>query len=228
MAKRGETRSTRFDAARARIIDTSAHLFARNGYAQTGVAELGAAVDLARGALYYYIQSKEALLSAIHDRVMDPLLHDAAMIYAIKASASARLTLMSELLLQMIIEHRDHVWVFLHEYRQLSGNELKKFRRKRGEFERYISDLITAGVDDGDYDVKDVRLATLAWLNMHNHTYHWAASEPNVTVQRLSSAYSSLMLKGLAVPGFSFDDLKAEVDKARDELTDLRASQPLG
>ena len=67
-------RSAQYDVTRERIIDKAAELFARNGYAATGVADLGAAIPLERGALYYYIGSKEELLADIHERVMEPLL----------------------------------------------------------------------------------------------------------------------------------------------------------
>jgi AcrR family transcriptional regulator len=59
---------------RQSIIDTSASVFARRGYHATGINELCAANDLGKGALYHYIGSKEALLVAIHDRVMDEVM----------------------------------------------------------------------------------------------------------------------------------------------------------
>ncbi len=218
MAGRVADRTAQYDETRERIIDTSAHLFAQNGYAATGVAELGEAVNLARGALYYYIKSKDALLSAIHDRVMDPLLTGAADVFRLNVTAPARLVLMSELLLRLIVEHADHVWVFLHEHRQLQGDERAKFRAKREEFEKYISDLIAEGVDDGLFDVEDLRLATLTWLNVHNHTYHWVATEPDVSVERLSQFYSRTLLKGFSASDISFAELKKQVDTGRDEL----------
>jgi TetR/AcrR family transcriptional regulator, cholesterol catabolism regulator len=67
-------KSKRFYRMRENLVDVAAGLFAKNGYASTGVAEIGDATGLARGALYYYMGSKEELLAVIHDRVMDPLL----------------------------------------------------------------------------------------------------------------------------------------------------------
>ncbi|WP_030621990.1 TetR/AcrR family transcriptional regulator, partial [Streptomyces fulvoviolaceus] len=58
-----------FEVRRQKIIDTAAELFARQGYAATSVNDLGRAVGLAKGALYYYIGSKENLLIEIQSRV---------------------------------------------------------------------------------------------------------------------------------------------------------------
>ncbi|WP_037144221.1 TetR/AcrR family transcriptional regulator [Rhodococcoides fascians] len=208
-------RTGRFDRTREHIIDISAGLFARNGFAATGVAELGEAVGLARGALYYYIKSKDSLLLAIHDRVMDPLLETSERISKLDAVPAARLCLMSEILLQLIIEHNDHVWVFLHEHRQLTGENLTNFLEKRSKFEQQITNILEDGVKSGDFDIPDVRATTLAWLNLHNYTYHWAGSEPDVSVARLSAVYMRMFLKGISKLPFPFEDLGVQVVKGR-------------
>ncbi len=46
----------------------------RRGYHATGIAELCEVNGLGKGALYHYIGSKEELLAAIHDRVMDEVM----------------------------------------------------------------------------------------------------------------------------------------------------------
>jgi AcrR family transcriptional regulator len=219
--RRGEFKTTKYESERESIIDTAAHLFARNGYAATGVQELGEAVGLARGALYYYIGSKDALLTAIHDRVLDPLLAEARRIRALEVSAPARLVLMSELLLGLIVDYRDHVWVFLHEHHQLKGDGLRTFRAKRAEYEGLVSGLIAEAVESGAFQVSDLRLATLSWLNLHNYTYHWVSGEKDVTVERLVRAYNQVVLKGFAATPFPFETIYTEVNTARDLLRQL-------
>ena len=66
-------RRANWTARRQAIVDTSAAVFARRGYHATGIMDLCAANDLGKGSLYHYIGSKEELLVAIHDRVMDEL-----------------------------------------------------------------------------------------------------------------------------------------------------------
>ena len=69
-SRRGE----RWHARREVIVDASAGVFARHGYHGTGIAQLCEANELGKGALYHYIGSKEELLAAIHDRVMDEVM----------------------------------------------------------------------------------------------------------------------------------------------------------
>src|SRR5438128_11490186 len=108
-------RSPKWQARRQAIIDTSASVFARQGYHATGLTELCEANDLGKGALYHYIGSKEELLAAIHDRVMDEVMLGAERAVDAGGSPPEQLTLLGEELLAIIARYPDHVRVFLHE-----------------------------------------------------------------------------------------------------------------
>lgn len=189
--------NAKFVARRQEIVDLSAKLFAANGYAATGIREIGEAARLARGALYYYIGSKESLLGDIHDRVMDPLLRETASITELPDSSSVRLRLISEVLLRQIVEHHDHVWVFLHEYRSLTGARRATFRKKRDQFEGLITDLLAEGVEAGEFVIADLRLTMLAFLGMHNYTYQWIKRSDAVDPAMLSNVYCTVFFSGI-------------------------------
>jgi TetR/AcrR family transcriptional regulator, cholesterol catabolism regulator len=55
-------------SGRDRITDAAADLFLRNGYAQTSLRDIAAAVGIKAGSIYYYFDSKEALLTEILQR----------------------------------------------------------------------------------------------------------------------------------------------------------------
>src|SRR6188508_2095857 len=95
-------RSPKWQARREAIVDTSARVFAQRGYHATGINELCEANDLGKGALYHYIGSKEALLAAIHDRVMDEVHLGADRVVAAGGSPSAQLEMHGEELLDVI------------------------------------------------------------------------------------------------------------------------------
>lgn len=50
---------------RGRITDAAAELFLRNGYAQTSLRDIAAAVGIKAGSIYYHFDSKESLLTDI-------------------------------------------------------------------------------------------------------------------------------------------------------------------
>ncbi|GIF25533.1 AcrR family transcriptional regulator [Actinoplanes tereljensis] len=219
--RRARGKTERYWRMRDQVIDIAVELFSKNGYASTGVADIGEAAGLARGALYYYIKSKEALLAEIHDRVMDPLLKEAAAIAALDLSFPARLRLMSESLLWQVINRHDHVWVFLHEYRQLEGEFRTLFKAKRDTFEQSIQAVLEQGQREGLLRPLDLELTKLTFLNMHNYTYQWVATK-DVKVEDLSGLYCEIFLNGILTSPATQDSASAELEHGRAVLQSLR------
>lgn len=217
-------KSKRYYRMRENLVDVAAGLFAKNGYASTGVAEIGDATGLARGALYYYMGSKEELLAEIHDRVMDPLLAEAEEIVGLEVSFPVRLRLMSESLLWQVINRHDHVWVFLHEYRQLQGEDRDRFRAKRRRFEEYIRSVLAEGQRQGQVRVKDLDLTTLAFLNLHNYTYQWVAGHEALGVTELSRFYCEIFLNGIVTAPVDQAAAEPELERGHAALRELRGA----
>ena len=195
-----QRRKSRNDARRAEIVDISAGLFAKRGYAETGIAEIGEAVGLARGALYYYIGSKESLLAEIHDRVLIPLLEETHRIVALDESPEARLRRVSFVLLEQIIERRDHVWVFLHEFHALTGENAEQFRKRRRQYERRVEGVFEAGTESGHFRPLDPRLTARAWLGMHNYTYLWLKANGRLSAKQIAASFADIFVWGTANP----------------------------
>ncbi|MFJ1969440.1 TetR/AcrR family transcriptional regulator [Streptomyces sp. NPDC087903] len=185
-----------FEVRRQKIIDTAAELFARQGYAATSVNDLGRAVGLAKGALYYYIGSKENLLIEIQSRVMSPLLNRARQIAQVDADPLPRLRLLSESLLTIIYRRLDHIWVYEHDYRSLTGDELHTLLSQRADFEHLITGLLIEAADQGSFRLVEPRLATLQFLNLHNHTYQWVKPGGRWDPAYLSREYCTTLFRG--------------------------------
>lgn len=59
--------AARKDERRRQILDAALALFARDGFHQTGMADIVAASGLSRGAVYLYFASKDELIEALAD-----------------------------------------------------------------------------------------------------------------------------------------------------------------
>ncbi|MGW6007926.1 TetR/AcrR family transcriptional regulator [Streptomyces sp. NPDC055210] len=212
-----------YEIRRQEIIDRAAALFAKKGYAATGIAEVGEAAGLARGALYYYIGSKEQLLVEIQDRVMGPMLASAHRIASLEEGALIRLRMLSQTLLENILARLDHVWVYEHDYRNLHGVNRSRLMTQRREFEDLVQQLLVAAMDEGAFRQLDARLATLQFLNLHNHTYQWIKPDGEWDAEYLSREYCATLFLGFAKPGYRFDDLE---DRMREFLAVRRNASP--
>ena len=193
-------RSAKWKARRDAITDTSAHVFAEQGYHATGIAELCTVNGLGKGAFYHYIGSKEELLAAIHDRVMDEVMVGADKVEAAGGSPSEQLTMLGQELLDVIHRYPDHVWVFLHEFPALTGGNAEQFRMRRGAYEQRVEDVIRAGVESGEFRDIDPRLTALGWLGMHNFTYLWLKSSGRWSAKDIAAPFADIFIHGIARP----------------------------
>ena len=196
----GSRRRPNWEARRQEIIDTSAVVFARRGYHATGIAELCDATELGKGTLYHYIGSKEELLAAIHDRVMDEVMAGADRVAAAGGSPSAQLARLGEELLDVIHRYPDHVWVFLHEFPALTGERADQFRERRAGYERRVEAVLRAGVEAGEFRDLDPWLTARAWLGMHNYTYLWLKPDGALSAHDVAAPFAEIFRHGLARP----------------------------
>jgi len=190
-------RRANWQARRDAIVDTSARVFARQGYHATGIAELCTANGLGKGALYHYIGSKEELLAAIHDRVMDEVTTGAERVAEAGGSPSEQLARHGDALLDVIHRYPEHVWVFLHEFPALTGERAERFRKRRRAYEQRIEAVLREGVETGEFRAIDPWLASRAWLGMHNYTYLWFDPEGRLSARAVSESFADIFMRGM-------------------------------
>jgi AcrR family transcriptional regulator len=198
-AEVGESRrSAKWQARRRTIVDTSARVFARKGYHATGITELCEANDLGKGALYHYIGSKEKLLAAIHDRVMDEVMLGADRVVEAGGTPSEQLAMLGDELLDVIHRYPHHVWVFLHEFPALTGAHAEQFRDRRRAYERRVETVLEAGVKTGEFRDIDPWLTARAWLGMHNYTYLWLKPGGRLSARAVAKPFAAIFMQGIA------------------------------
>ena len=198
--KSDSRRSAKWHVRREAIIDLSANVFAQRGYHATSTIELCEANQLGKGALYYYIGSKEELLAAIHDRVMDEVLLGADRVALAGGTPPEQLALLGQELLDVIVRYPDHVWVFLHEFHALTGERAEQFRKRRREYERRVEAVFEAGARSGHFRQRDPRLSARAWLGMHNYTYLWLKADGRLSAREIAASFADIFVWGMANP----------------------------
>lgn len=183
------------------IVDIAARLFAERGYAETGVAELCAAVGLGRGALYHYIDSKESLVSAIHQRVADALVPAGGAIVEQDVAATEKLRLFGLLSIRTIVDYPDHVVVFMRDYKALTGKARQRLKAQRETYEAQLAAILEQGRREESFAFDDLDLTMLAWFGIHNATYESVRVRPAEDVEAIAAAFYRVFTRGIAAPG---------------------------
>lgn len=185
-----------FEINRARVIAIAADLFARNGYHGTGMAELGQAVGLGRGALYHYIGSKEAILYAISKDHVDLMNSYAEGLLDQDLEPEKLLRQMARGLVENIAEHRAECAVFFREYTALTGERRDHVIAARERYESYWRQVLDNGVRGGVLRPAP-RLLVKGILGMLNYTYLWYGPTGELTPDEVADVFLDALIDGI-------------------------------
>jgi len=186
----------RYDRRQAQVVLGAAAVFAGRGYDQTSVPELADALGMAAGGLYHYFGSKEDLLIAICDQLMDPLLAEAEALLAGDEDPDVRLRALVRLWVAHVIEHRDHMLVFQQERHVIEhGQQWRAVRESRKRFERHVAGVLEEAHERGLMRLDDPRLALSALLGMVNHTAQWYRPRGRLSATEIADGYVDLVLR---------------------------------
>jgi AcrR family transcriptional regulator len=185
----------RYDRRQAQVVLDAARVFARQGYDQTSVPQLADELGLAAGSLYHYFGSKEQLLIAICDQLMDPLLDEARAITASDDDAATQLQALVGLWVAHVIERRNHMLVFQQERHVIDhGDQWRNVRDRRKEFERLVESVLERVHRDGETRLADARLSLAALLGMVNHTAQWYRPRGRLSAAEIADGYVELIV----------------------------------
>jgi TetR/AcrR family transcriptional regulator, cholesterol catabolism regulator len=187
----------RYESRRRELIDSAAELFAERGYRETSIADLSAATGLAAGGIYHYIGSKEALLVAVCDELLDPLLAEAREIAASDELApKGQLRALLRAWLAQIESHRSNMLVFAQERQAIEREpQWRGVRRHRKEFEEILDDVLRRGEESGAMAFEDRGLTLLALLGMVNYTPQWLRPRGRLSAEEIADRYCDLILR---------------------------------
>ncbi|MDI3313939.1 MAG: TetR/AcrR family transcriptional regulator [Mycobacterium sp.] len=186
-----------FHKKKNEIVDLAAKLFAERGYAATNLDDLAAAARLGKGALYYYINSKEDLLVEIQSRVVLPVQLIANEINELGLDPVLRLRILSEAILTLMFQRLPHIWAREHDSRHLTGKNLEQSHRERRLFEKSVCRIMDEAISSGIFRPIEPRLAMLQFLNLHIYTYRWINPEGDWTPCYLSQEYCTTFFRGM-------------------------------
>jgi len=185
----------RYDRRQAQVVLDAARVFALHGYDQTSVPQLADELGLAAGSLYHYFGSKEQLLIAICDQLMDPLLDEARAITASDGGAATQLQALVHLWVAHVIERRNHMLVFQQERHVIDhGDQWREVRDRRKEFERLVEAVLEQVHRDGEARLADARLSLAALLGMVNHTAQWYRPRGRLSAAEIADGYVELIV----------------------------------
>jgi AcrR family transcriptional regulator len=127
---KGPTQTRRRTAVRRReLIAAAARLFAARGYYAVTVDDLGEALGISGPALYRHFPSKQALLVAVFDQVIEIQREQLREVLSEAADPASALAGMVQLHVRFAVEQRETMAVWRQEYHHLPEADSWRLRR---------------------------------------------------------------------------------------------------
>lgn len=179
------------------ILRTAAQHFGRLGYERTRLEDVARALGMKKGSLYYHIDSKEDLLYALHDELIDELTRNTVAALEQAGSVEERVRAVLRVAMHLIAEHQQEVTVFLHERHVFNSERWTGIRAKRDAYERIVADVLDAGVRTGQLRPLPISLATKGILGMVNWGYQWFHADGRFAADDIAEVFADIVLGGL-------------------------------
>lgn len=149
------------------ILTAATELFATFGYHKTTMDQIAKTANVAKGTLYWHFSSKKELLISI---IKLDMKNWSSFLQRLKDD----LQLTSSEKLEALIDHRISFFRHHSVIKEAMADEMhvkngfpKKIRGIKESNLRLISDIFTQGVDRGEFEVEDPKIAALALMGMN-------------------------------------------------------------
>ncbi|QKG83879.1 TetR/AcrR family transcriptional regulator [Kroppenstedtia pulmonis] len=195
------------DLRRKEIMDTAARLFTTKGYNQTTVNDILREIGIAKGTFYHYFKSKEEVMDAVIDRIID---FDVMMAKEIVADNSISPTekLYRILLAQKPLQgdSKDKILETLHKPSN-ADMHLRSMTQSIQRLSPILAEVVEQGIQTGDFQT-DYPQETMDFLLISGQMlfdkalFNW---EPDETLQKVKAfIHTAELLLGAPKGSFGY------------------------
>lgn len=181
---------------KAQIITVATALFRERGYYATSLDDIAERIGFTKPAIYYYFRSKEDILFAIVDGVVEGALNRIRSIAERDEPVDERLHAILVENTQVVLENLEANTVFYNERGLLSTERERMIRDREREYTRIVRDLYEEGVTAGELLDIDVTIATSTLLGASIWAYRWFDARGRLSSEQVAEQVAQLLMGG--------------------------------
>lgn len=198
--KRGRPVQNEADSRRQELIDKSALLFRTQGYDNTTVRDIAAAVGIQAGSWFYHFKTKHEILVAVMEQGMAASLADieAIAVHSLPPRLAFERLVAAHLHTLLAPDH-DYITVLLYEWRSVDKNSRARIIALKDKYEAIWDEVIAALHASGEWAMptKFDRLLTFGALNW---SAQWFKRGAGVSIEELAQQATQFILRTRADP----------------------------
>ncbi len=194
-------------ALRQRIIEVALEAFASRGFEATTTSEIADTLQMTGPALYHYFRTKEELLFACMEHILELLHADIAAAATGAGTACERMTRVVRAQLKVELGSggaaslvNSHLYGPQYLTQVMSRERREALRLRQRALVQVFRDLINDGVAAGEFKVADTRVAAFNVLAVVQYSSVWYRPRKGQRLADLIEAQVAAALQLLGVP----------------------------
>ncbi|MEN8242376.1 MAG: TetR/AcrR family transcriptional regulator [Chloroflexota bacterium] len=182
---------------RDEILEAAAGIIREKGFHATSMQDIAAAVDLRKASLYHHVSSKQEILVDLLDKALDLLILNMQAVVEPDIPADEKLRQAIRSYLNILTENPGLTSVLLLEHRSLEDEYRQRHVPRRDAYEKFWTEILQQGVDQGLFDCREPKMAVKAILGIANWTIMWFNPDGRLSSDQISDVSADLILNGL-------------------------------
>lgn len=182
---------------KGQLFEAALGLMRRNGYQGTSMRDIAAALNMEAASLYNHISSKEEILQETCFNLASAFISAMDEVNDIYFNAEEKLRMAVRNHIQILTQHLDSSFVFIHEWRNLSEPKRTEFIALRDEYESKFREILKNGEDEGLFNEVNNKFAVLTILSSLNWVVEWYNPVGEMSSQQIADKLTEFILSGL-------------------------------
>ena len=187
------------ESRKDQILRTATRIFCEKTYHGTTLQDIADAVGMLKGSLYYYITSKEKLLTDIILGAAHNLNKDLERVERANLPPIARLKQIIQEHIKFNTIYRESGTLFLTDRTAISSLEMNELMEIFDRRDKLIVRTLKEAVEIGIYRPVDVRITALAIAGLCNSTLFWYQPSGRLSYNDVADIFFDLLNQGLVV-----------------------------
>ncbi len=157
--------------------------------------EIAAELFMTKGSLYYYFKNKSDLMYQCHQFVLFQATKELEDILNSEGTATQILNKMVATHIKYAIEEKE-IFNLIMEPRQFFNQEqLELVLTLRKNYERLFDQIISIGIQNGEFQIKEATTARMFILGGMNWIQQWYKPEGRLSTEEIILLYSDYIIK---------------------------------
>ncbi|MGO2053819.1 TetR/AcrR family transcriptional regulator [Arthrobacter sp. MYb211] len=173
--------------------------FAQQGFAATGIRELGTAAGINSATLYHYVGSKQDLLMRIISDCLNAMIAGGRAAIAGEQQPTRQLARLIAFHVAFTATNPLTARVAEYEMRALTGPAQEQMQALRDHYESLFSKVLAAGQAAGEFATDDLTMARLAVMEMGTGVAHWYRPDGRLSLSQVQQNFVAMAYRILAV-----------------------------